>query len=143
MLIDNIEQLVLYEGLQRFCFSCGRIGHRKEECCYSVREALPLKIADINGHEVVSQKGGGSQMVDSHVVHEVGPREDMYGPWMVVTRRRNGTKKDSRSNPTTMQTKSGTSGTSTSSAEGKKHDKLPAGPSNVSNSKGKRKASVA
>lgn len=33
VLIDNIEQPVLYEGLQRFCFSCGQIGHRKEKCC--------------------------------------------------------------------------------------------------------------
>lgn len=58
-----------------------------------VREAPPLKIPDTDGHEVVSQKGSGSQMADSHIVHEVGPREDTYGPWMVVTRRSNGTKK--------------------------------------------------
>lgn len=82
-------------------------------------------------------------MENSHIVHEVGTREDTNGPWMVIMRRRNGTKKDSRSNPTTMQTQLGMSGTSTSSAEGKKHDKLPVGSSNVSNSEGKRKASVA
>ena len=58
-------------------------------------------------------------MENSHIVHEVGTREDTNGPWMVIMRRRNGTKKDSRSNPTTMQTQLGMSGTSTSSAEGK------------------------
>lgn len=54
-----------------------------------------------------------------------------------------GQKRDSNINPTIMQTQPGTSGTSTSSAEGKKHDKLPTGPSIISNSEGKRKASVA
>lgn len=42
-----------------------------------------------------------------------------------------------------MQTQQGTLGTSTSSDEGKKHDKLPTGPNIISNSEGKRKASVA
>ena len=27
VLVDNIEQPITYEGLNRFCFSCGRIGH--------------------------------------------------------------------------------------------------------------------
>ena len=46
-------------------------------------------------------------MENSHIVHEVGTREDTNGPWMVIMRRRNGTKKDSRSNPTTLQTQLG------------------------------------
>lgn len=37
VLIGKFEQVVCYEGLQRLCFSCGRIGHRKESCPYTIR----------------------------------------------------------------------------------------------------------
>ena len=36
VLIGKFEQVVCYEGLQRLCFSCGRIGHRKESCPYTI-----------------------------------------------------------------------------------------------------------
>ena len=37
LLIGNIEQPVIYEGIQKMCFSCGRIGHRKESCPQTIR----------------------------------------------------------------------------------------------------------
>lgn len=38
ILIGQFEQFVNYEGIQKFCFSCGRLGHLKEACPYTVRK---------------------------------------------------------------------------------------------------------
>lgn len=43
MLVDNIEQPVTYEGLHRLCFPCGRIGHRREECVFTIRKPSSKK----------------------------------------------------------------------------------------------------
>ena len=36
LLIGGKEQPVCYKGIQRLCFSCGRIGYRRENCPYVV-----------------------------------------------------------------------------------------------------------
>ena len=36
VLIGKFEQPIYYDGLQRLTFSCGRIGHRKENCSYTI-----------------------------------------------------------------------------------------------------------
>ena len=36
ILIGKFEQAVAYEGINKLCFSCGRIGHKKEFCPYTV-----------------------------------------------------------------------------------------------------------
>ena len=36
LLIGNIEQPVIYEGIQKMCFSCGQIGHRREVCPHTI-----------------------------------------------------------------------------------------------------------
>ena len=36
ILIGWFEQAVVYEGIQKLCFSCGRIGHRKDACPYTI-----------------------------------------------------------------------------------------------------------
>lgn len=41
ILIGELEQLVSYEGIQTLCFSCGRFGHWKESCPYSIRPTSP------------------------------------------------------------------------------------------------------
>lgn len=42
ILIKDLEQLVLYEGISWLCFSCGRVGHCKESCPYIVQSPSPL-----------------------------------------------------------------------------------------------------
>ena len=41
VLIGKFEQVVVYEGINKLCFVCGRIGHKKEVCPYTVRCTEP------------------------------------------------------------------------------------------------------
>ena len=41
LLIGNFEQPIIYEGIHKLCFSCGRIEHRKEACPHIIRPAQP------------------------------------------------------------------------------------------------------
>ena len=36
VLIGKFQQSVVYEGIGKLCFSCGRVGHRRENCCYTI-----------------------------------------------------------------------------------------------------------
>ena len=36
--LGTLAQSVIYEGINTFCFSCGRIGHKIETCPYTIRE---------------------------------------------------------------------------------------------------------
>ena len=36
ILIESLVQAVVYEGISTLCFSCGRVGHRREACPYTI-----------------------------------------------------------------------------------------------------------
>ena len=38
IIIGRFEQGVTYEGIQRLCFSCGRVGHKVDSCPYTIRK---------------------------------------------------------------------------------------------------------
>ena len=103
VLIGKFEQAVCYEGLQRLCFSCGRIGHRKESCPYTIRPEPRSR--EVVAEEVEDQRHRACNLhVPDNTREEVGPSKIMheseqeelqnstYGPWIVVARRKNGTK---------------------------------------------------
>ena len=116
ILIGRFEQSVQYEGIQRLCFSCGRVGHLKEACPYTIHKGMgsanvvdSVEISTVgedgscNGHEAnrtdpCSKVAGIATSSTSGVEED----SDLYGPWMIVTRRRNG-HKGTKYTPTTME----------------------------------------
>ena len=107
IMIGRLEQQICYEGIQKMCFGCGRIGHRKEQCPHIIRQETPVsetgekKSSDTaakscsshasdtarSGVGTSSEMASSEQCAERDVVHE-----GVYGPWVVVTRRKNGTK---------------------------------------------------
>ena len=103
VLIGKFEHQVCYEGIQKLCFSCGRISHRKESCPYTV---LPSSTSR-EERTVVTSVGGGHSC-NEHASKQIGDmagpnndvhesvhdkeKEGMYGPWIMVECKRIGTK---------------------------------------------------
>nr|POE97443.1 uncharacterized protein CFP56_05438 [Quercus suber] len=102
VLIGKLEQPVSYEGIHMLCFDCGRMGHRRENCPYSIRKDVtsqettasePKKDrpGSCNSHGTHANKGGVGyneivpEMVQENVVENV--HDSTYGPWIVVSRK--------------------------------------------------------
>ena len=45
IIIGRFEQGVTYEGIQRLCFSCGRVGHKVDSCPYTIRKGKSSLVA--------------------------------------------------------------------------------------------------
>nr|POE85896.1 uncharacterized protein CFP56_18243 [Quercus suber] len=50
ILIGKFEQPVCYEGIQKLCFGCGRVGHQKNLCPYTIRHDSPVEKSEMT-HE--------------------------------------------------------------------------------------------
>ncbi|KAF3950081.1 hypothetical protein CMV_024118 [Castanea mollissima] len=96
VLVDNIEQPITYEGLHRFYFSCGRIGHRREECVFRIRKPSPERSLAPEGQHVQTSKDNDVEVHSPCAPHEVGLRDDKFGPWMLVSRRKASIRKDKK-----------------------------------------------
>ena len=105
MLIGRFEQPVIYEGIHKLCFSCGRIGHRIEACPLIIKKPkTPVEGGPIGGGVKKSTNQGADQR-GSHDSHSTdtgsgtsnnrgtGTEEDGYNPWMLVARRKLGQKR--------------------------------------------------
>ena len=103
VMIGKLEQEVSYEGIQKLCFECGRMGHRKETCPYIIRQDLSTKKAQkevgVSMGEMSHEKcedNGPNSVVGSNgellVAEQEVVRKDTYGPWVMVARKRAGTK---------------------------------------------------
>ena len=101
ILIGRFEQVVTYEGIQKLCFSCGKIGHKVEAYPYTIRkekdkeqkaptkEALESQINDVGDGSADLQNFYGIVMHNACKATNV---EGHYGPWMMVSRKRYGQK---------------------------------------------------
>ncbi|XP_050240943.1 uncharacterized protein LOC126689806 [Quercus robur] len=112
--IGDLDQPISYEGIHKLCFSCGRIGHRKDDCVYLLRATSPKEKADTDVQSNMDRADTGAQgnaerttcmahegVVPTHAqgegdtvqVGSVGTMdEDSYGPWVMVTRKKSGRK---------------------------------------------------
>ncbi|KAL0002179.1 hypothetical protein SO802_015960 [Lithocarpus litseifolius] len=107
VLIGKFEQAVMYEGINKLCFACGRIGHKKEMCPHTIRrdvlppekEASSTKVSSTSPRKMHVSGGSeaGRDMAEcSAMEHGMAESsgmvhvEDNYGPWIVVTRRKGG-----------------------------------------------------
>ena len=86
----------MYEGLHKVCFSCGRVGHQKEDCPNTIRHHLQpttdssesppnLMMSGQRDHEVVHHDSGNIPLLN--IQEDI--KDGSYGPWMVVTWKRN------------------------------------------------------
>ena len=107
IMIGRLEQQICYEGIHKMCFGCGRIGHRKEQCPHIIRqEPSVLEAGEKKGGDMAAKScsshapdtsssgvGTSSGVVNTEQCAEQDEvREGVYGSWVVVTRRKNGTK---------------------------------------------------
>ena len=76
--IEKFEQPMCYEGIQKQCFDCGRMGHKRENCPYSIRRVTTLKEAERVELEEGNTRSRSSRRSDatkagerlSEIVHE-------------------------------------------------------------------------
>nr|XP_023895754.1 uncharacterized protein LOC112007612 [Quercus suber] len=103
ILIGKFEQTVCYEGIQKLCFGCVRVGHRKDWCPYIIRQessiertevrtegSVPSSPCEMHAPDKVQKVQGSNESVSGIANEEA--TDGTYGPWVVVTRRRNGTR---------------------------------------------------
>ena len=89
ILIGRFEQLVIYEGIQKLCFSCGRIGHKKEACPFTIRSPAEGKPVNAEAGDDPTQTANARELHDAHsTIPASGTMEDTgagtenvrYGP---------------------------------------------------------------
>ncbi|XLR48017.1 hypothetical protein S83_032677 [Arachis hypogaea] len=86
----NIE----YEGLYQICFSCGRYGHRMDQCNETVVESAEHRGSECTGDQQGTNKESGDtsdqigKSVESGRQHEAWANQSSpdFGPWMLVRR---------------------------------------------------------
>lgn len=123
VLIGKFQQSVVFEGIGKLFFSCDRVGHRHNNCCYTIKPQSSgsfVQVEDsrpLNG-EVRSPTIGNAPTSDTDtgwpVTLDTNPTtdagtlivpdhslEDNYGPWLVVTHRKQANKNYKKTNGST------------------------------------------
>nr|POE49887.1 hypothetical protein CFP56_64310 [Quercus suber] len=97
VLIGRFEQPVTYEGIHSLCFSCGRVGHRKEVCLYTITNQKPSECGVGDERENQAVTPHATHATDSTTIGTdvsdgsgVDMNKDTYGAWIMVTCRKSG-----------------------------------------------------
>ena len=104
ILIGKFKQPVCYEGIQKLCFRCGRVGHQKNQCPYIIRHdvfvekpetapegSVPSSPCETHAPDKNKKGQGSNESVSGSAKEE--DSESTYGPWVVVACKRNRTRK--------------------------------------------------
>ena len=73
--LGKLKQIIQYEGVESLCFECGRIGHKKEACPFTIHE--PTSDVQVEQSMEATPKEVEKPVEKSH---------DDFGKWMIVTR---------------------------------------------------------
>jgi len=84
--VGGIKQLVQYKGINSLCFSRSCVGHKMESCPYIAMAT-----------EKVEEDG--TKMADLPIVDRSIPSEETFGPWVLVSRKRQSSRKGNKVSP--------------------------------------------
>lgn len=98
VLIGRFEQPVVYEGIQKLCFACSRIGHKRDDYPHIVRSFTSLvkggndEHGDGDSASSCMMHGTDGTASGSGMAEGSGAAtdNDSYGPWMIVSRKKAG-----------------------------------------------------
>ncbi|KAK9995977.1 hypothetical protein SO802_020663 [Lithocarpus litseifolius] len=92
--LGHHNQPVAYEGLNRLCFACGRLGHRREACQFTIKspslvpkDSLEPNTADKEDKALTSPMAQPEAPTGNRDASEDESSEATFGPWMVITRK--------------------------------------------------------
>jgi len=113
VLIGKYKQQVMYEGIHSLCFTCGRLGHKKEVCQYEIKgpqqptTSAPADASTDQGdHPTVTPD---ATTTPPHSTTPPPAELDTFGPWTLVSRRKHNAKKSPQpANPSHQPTASTT-----------------------------------
>ena len=85
-------QPVKYEGISSLCFCCGRLGHKKENCWYQIKEKekngrAEEKSSNRSQEKDKSEDSGAEKSTNQG--SEETKSDPNFGPWMLVSRKKN------------------------------------------------------
>ena len=106
--IGRLVQQVKYEGISSLCFCCGRLGHKQENCCYKIKEnnRSGVEAGKSTNQSREEDKQEDSRSEESpNQVSEQDDTDSNFGPWMLVTRKRNGVKNGRPRSPLSSEMK--------------------------------------
>ncbi|KAI8527241.1 hypothetical protein RHMOL_Rhmol12G0060300 [Rhododendron molle] len=83
--VGKFDYMLEYEHIHLICFSCGRVGHRKEACRNSPTAGAPADAANPNVDS--TGKADTSDVKFNGQVAENGIAEIGFGEWMIVSRK--------------------------------------------------------
>lgn len=96
--IGDFKQSVLYESINKVCFTCGRIGHQKWNCPYTSaassiihKQNASSQIQELNANSIIalSTKIVGKEPVVSESLRDIEDQGDQYRPWILAERKKN------------------------------------------------------
>nr|POE78689.1 hypothetical protein CFP56_66566 [Quercus suber] len=104
ILLEGVVQEVRYEGISTLCFSCGRVGHRREGCPFTIKETSSATVVEETAAAAETFELGGEVGDISNEAGKVDPDlkgdgQEAYGPWLLVKRKKATAKSEGHRKP--------------------------------------------